>query len=505
MISSEKCPVCGKRGKRPCPATGGVICPACCGSNRGSKLNCPFECGFYPFSLAGHELFAEVERSWATKTQDYLEERIGEAELSKTFDTFMSDSIRSVPERLMGVYYPTLFHSLLVRRDQDGKTSVDQWEAGGWSGLNNNDRLMMQFCRKSFVTIVEVQRKLENGMMECRDLFEPEPNLLMVYQRKGARPIPRFTKILCWLTSLADYTRISAGGFEVPEMIWRSVLKFIENSIADQAQQRPGLTSKQFLAENLSSMAGLIEFLMSEARKQIMESMDFHQCSACYKLIGSVEEAKAVLDSKPDFAHEAIVDQETGEAVKFSYTWLREGESKEIAKGLPGKTLPDNNQSVGVLGHIELYENRMVVGTLSKQKHSFARKMVDMYLGQLVEFERETIVDLARQIAERDQVWPDDEEQLREPAEDQAGVLPEEQRQLINENHLQHYTKLLDFPVESLGNKSPREAAREPALRTGLIEWSKGHIHHIELINQRDGLDLRLDWFLDELGLPELK
>lgn len=43
-----RCVYCGKdRGKRECPALGGLISPSCCGQNRGIRINCPPDCRYF--------------------------------------------------------------------------------------------------------------------------------------------------------------------------------------------------------------------------------------------------------------------------------------------------------------------------------------------------------------------------------------------------------------------------------------------------------------------------
>jgi hypothetical protein len=40
-----KCRKCGQRkGKRSCPALGGLVCPVCCGTHRGREIACPAAC-----------------------------------------------------------------------------------------------------------------------------------------------------------------------------------------------------------------------------------------------------------------------------------------------------------------------------------------------------------------------------------------------------------------------------------------------------------------------------
>ncbi|MFH1964438.1 MAG: hypothetical protein ABIJ42_02750 [Acidobacteriota bacterium] len=43
-----KCIICNQRkGRRDCPALGGLICTQCCGSNRGIEIKCPDDCSYF--------------------------------------------------------------------------------------------------------------------------------------------------------------------------------------------------------------------------------------------------------------------------------------------------------------------------------------------------------------------------------------------------------------------------------------------------------------------------
>ena len=48
-----KCVSCNQRkGRRECPALGGLICTQCCGSKRGIEIKCPDDCSYFGQSMA---------------------------------------------------------------------------------------------------------------------------------------------------------------------------------------------------------------------------------------------------------------------------------------------------------------------------------------------------------------------------------------------------------------------------------------------------------------------
>src|SRR5262249_35913483 len=88
---------------------------------------------------------------------------------------------------------------------------------------------------------------------------------------------------------------------------------------------------------------------------------------------------------------------------------------------------------------------------------------------------------------------------------DGSKVPAEVRRKTFWKAHSAHYQRLLDETVPDLQGLTPRAAAQNPKMRPALVQWLKGHLHHLDTLNRRDGLDLNIDWVLDELGVPELK
>jgi len=83
-------------------------------------------------------------------------------------------------------------------------------------------------------------------------------------------------------------------------------------------------------------------------------------------------------------------------------------------------------------------------------------------------------------------------------------IPPEVERELMQKFYKRHYTIFLDDKIPALDNMTPRSAAADPRMRPKLIELMKQHLKGIEQ-NKDRGLDLNINWVLDELSLPELK
>lgn len=159
------------------------------------------------------------------------------------------------------------------------------------------------------------------------------------------------------------------------------------------------------------------------------------------------------------------------------------------------------------------------------------RELVERLFGNAVKFVEKRIVDLAALFEERDQRKAAYREALSEaraesrplpdptdydlqpevdPDADTAlegsnSPPPEVERELLQRFHQDRYGKMIDEAIPMLEGRSPREAAQDPSLRPRLIEWLKLHINGNEHQRRDRGIDIRLDWMVEELGVSELQ
>ena len=86
------------------------------------------------------------------------------------------------------------------------------------------------------------------------------------------------------------------------------------------------------------------------------------------------------------------------------------------------------------------------------------------------------------------------------------GLSPEDERAVIHANMDRYYVNLLDEPVPTLGNITPRRAAKTAKGRQKLVAWLK----YLENGAAKEGAaspmaEYDLGWMWDELGIAELR
>jgi hypothetical protein len=194
MNEIKKCPVCGKAGKRLCPACGGLICASCCGAKRGSGLPCPSSCPYFPFGREAYDLFLNVNWSWTEKTLRYVVDHVGKDTFEEALhrvdigEENLEDAIQATMP--LAVLYLLGYHHIVK-----GRTVADLWEEEGWAGLNNDERFMMKYRRRSLRCIRSLTRLGNGPIQPLFHLGHPLPAFQQDGRQRARRAGERLRRI----------------------------------------------------------------------------------------------------------------------------------------------------------------------------------------------------------------------------------------------------------------------------------------------------------------------
>jgi hypothetical protein len=496
------CVSCNSSGaKRHCPTLGGMICGLCCGSKRNSSLQCSAECPNSPFGVNNYDEWLKLDRSWGHKCVGYVADHYAYSESS--FKNELRNYVLfedNVDEYILSDAAPLMMHAKLFWEPfRDVMCLADLWEHDGWSCLNNDERTMMAFKRRTYPVILELQEKINDTAMLCIDLLDPEKKPFTVYDRSMAARFGRFSRSLNMVCRFPYYFRVGPTGIELQHELSESFLEEMETRSKAQ-----GISIRDYLSTHFVEACRLVCTMGMKRRESLLDSLDMSEWKAVYKMNILRDEIERVLSMKPEF------EQEKSEMPGvLEYSWLRRGESKKLERKMPAFFQhSDESPGVGSLGRLRLCTDTLEVIAFGSQKFKFARKTIEKYLGSRITFQAETENDLKEELRRR----------LNDPNEQSSDfeinggmgredeITPEIQAQVMRNFHEQHYRQFLDIPVPMLENNTPRQAAKNKSLRPKLLDLMKLHIHGIEKQNRENPfLNLDIDWVLDELGLVELK
>jgi hypothetical protein len=205
------------------------------------------------------------------------------------------------------------------------------------------------------------------------------------------------------------------------------------------------------------------------------------------------------VEGRLDRAEEFVYVGPAGEdETALAYVWLLTGRSRvpevAVTKGMMLRTewrSESGESSYRSLGDIRLWAGRLELICFSKERLEAGKKLLRKTMGRLLIHLGDEYQDL------EDAVASAESSPLRDiPSEMDPAITRQIQKQLRDD--------WLNAPLAALGDRSPREAARDPAMREQLDEMFKA-LEYIEEQKRQAGepylgvADMRR-----ELGLPPL-
>lgn len=504
----------GKK-QRPCPALNGPISAADCGSQRGSRLNCPGTCPYYPFGPAGYDLWLKVDREWMHKALDRVIRVFGRERLQAEMKAQEVPLGGGAPE--VEAAFNRALHRLLFREPAPtGRTVAGDWEAAGWEGLNNDERVMMRHRRGAAPAVVEVQRVLSHQGLLCLDLLAPgRPPFVVMDQRVAAQAV-RFTRLLTVLTDYPHFSALEPPTVAILHPVWDAWRSAFQASHAEAAAATPGLTPHAFLDQHLPEFIRRLAALSEAHRADLLDQLGLYECLASFRLNGPAGELEAALRNHSAFRPVPPPADPRYAPPLACFDWL-EATAAPVSEA-PGTAPAGVAADQAAAGMVRLYSEFLLVETSSRQRHARVRALLEEQFGALVRFQEESVLDLTRVANLRDRRGalveaagnavfgqsPNQSPAAGGPPPEPGEEPPPPAEQILRE-HEERYRQFLDHAMPELDGLTPRQAAADSNRRPRLVAILKTHLHNLELRNRREAVPLSIDWVLDELGLAELK
>lgn len=486
--------MCGRKGRRECPALNEIICSGCCGTKRISDISCPSECQYNIFGLHAFDKFRAMDA-------EFHGEVLLPGMLKKGFIT--PEEARKVradiseEEFFIIKMYILKMTRLFRDKQSDERTAFEVWEADGFDGLTHDEGCMLGFKKHTMPTIIELQKNIDSNLVWCIDVFDPgRGEFPLLDPMLVSAKYPRYIKALCWLEHYPAFARVN-GGLIVSTLI---AGEFIE-TVKEMAMEKPFAVTefpeKECLRANFDYFWELPTKMHDEKHKAMLSSIDIKICNALYEIGDNYQRILDILNSKPDFEE---MPEEAKEGERY-FLWKRCGESKKIEKKMiEAFRYDEDGDQFGIVGNLVLRQDGILIEARTKQLFAFAMKMARNFFGDLITLQKKAERDLAQEMA-ADDFKPAPRKEKSE------NEIPAEVKEKILRSYMEkHYRKFIDEQVPKLNGMSPRQASRKPEMRSVLLDLMKEHIHMNEINAKDQGISpISIDWLLDELDLGELK
>ncbi|MBI5385868.1 MAG: hypothetical protein HZA90_14415 [Verrucomicrobia bacterium] len=489
-----------KAGKRRmCPAVGREITSAECGENRNSRYSCPADCPFNPFAPANYSTLLEVESEVDSKTMGrMLDEAKDRGVVERTVQQALS---KDSPLHL----HAFVAWQVFFKRDDAGVTCAQRWERDGFPGLKNDQRVLLRAKMQTHIAFLEVRRVLDRERTEVVDLFEVEPRLFMVHDRSLAAMAVRFAPLVTWLYRLPHFWRMAGVAVFTPEMGQFEPVEVVTEIVRHLGGPTTIPEMRLWLAENMVRFDDALAATGEARRRKMFENMDAEYGKALYELRAPYAECRNVLDGLPDVEEEDLASDELAEGFSEHRVWLEDDSDPVL--GLP-------EGSKAVLGSVLLGQSLWRLEAMGKARLARFRERFEAALGARVKFAGERRDDLASQLKSRTAAA--DSPLVVPRLVEEAGPVRflssrleapqpgQSQAEFEADLAAAQLRAFADMPVPALEDKTPRDAAKDPALRPKLIRLMKARVRAHDEENLRTGRTDDINWLLRELGLNEI-
>ncbi len=448
------CSFCGARkGKRPCPALGGEVCPQCCGKHRLAEINCPSDCRFLG-GLAvvrepGAPAFTRDEYHAATaRLAAHIQAPQARGLWREALAYLLDTDPRPQWER-EGDPIPTWMQTLLLawlgygHHGAGGKRALDAYLDRHARGLPPGEVAALVALQRSWPSLFEVTNVRPGDGMTVRDLVLDATH--EVRDATASAELRRGMYFLAFLVPVDDALELAADCVLVPRELVASVRAALADELAARRAERPDVDPKVVLRHRLDLALGAMRAgLARRPAAPAMRTSDGEAllASEAHYRLADADAARAALAAVPD------VEAEGDGAAPTRLVWLTPADPAD----------PDGPR--GVLGTIKLRGDQLVLETVSRERLARGRALLERHLGQAIVHRTDAFTDPVALI----------------PADDAAaGAGPASAADVVSADHApreaiaamlaQHYRRWLDLPVPALDDQTPRAAARTDAGR----------------------------------------
>jgi hypothetical protein len=486
--------------KRNCPAVGGIISPAECGEGRHSRHRCPVDCDHNPFAPRNYKQLLAIEDGLDRKVFRWM----GRDDPER--DPGLIDRVdRAKDESGEHGVHATIVMHFFFHRGASGLTPAERLERAGFPGMGNDERNLFRAKMRMRVTLIEVRGVLDESATEVVDLLGDPAKPIIIFDRSFSARAVRFATLLCWVYPLPHFCRLSGTAISLADLGPFSP----EQVIAETTRHLGGPADRDALsrwyAENFVRIERSINATATERLRRMCTAIDAQWGQATYDLRVPVAECIAGLKGEPSIEQAPLNPSERAEGFTTAWAWFDDSpEAKRQAM----------NAGRPLLGTILIGTASCRLVCSSADRMQRLQTDFEKRMGDRVRFNRERRDNLGLRLAESlpppadpALIPPQLLEGISAPAHTTSKIEaapPADAANLAQWVRESQWKTFADEPVPMLDNRTPREAANDPALRPRLIQLMKTHVRGVDEDNLRKGTSANINPLLRELGLHEI-
>jgi hypothetical protein len=411
-------------------------------------------------------------------------------------------------------------------RDADGLSLPQRWEAAGWSGLNNDEQVLLKAMTGTRLTLFEAHRKIDDLTLEGIDLLEGDGTPILLVHEPMARYWIRFGVYICWTYQGPGYRSMTADALEVSDIGSFDPITLMTAVVRHLGGPSPLTSAREWITDHLPEVITSLR----AAGDAITGEIEAGHCpwsgQAFYSWIRpdheeSQKQLRQQLRLAPDFGESRVSEEERAEG--WSECWdglLRLTAESHVIE--PDPVLDDTYPMGEVMtGRVLLRSTGGLLEADSEAHFALLKRRFESLSAGLMSFDYDDVDG------------PDEPEPEAESEASEGGQRPGPAPSLVPPELLgqtvktagttmrvpipepsfmdrttylldQHFFAWPDIPLAALENMSPRQAAADPALRPRLVAVVKRLVCQLDAECVDAEFVYDVNWLLHDLGLEEI-
>ena len=328
---------------------------------------------------------------------------------------------------------------------------------------------------------------------------------MILQDRSLAGMAARFATFLSWIYLLPHYWRLSGTATAITDVAELSAPEIVREIVAHLGGPTAETEMRRWLAKNFVKFSAAQHAVAWMRHRQMLAGIDAKFGKAVYELRAPFAECRQRLDALPAVMLGELSDEELDEGLAEARDWSDvEPKGKQLT--LPGGAM--------MLGRVLLGQSHWRLEAMGAKKLAQLRRLFEKQLGERVRFSGERVDDLGARLSGKE---PAADETLVPPRllenpeqialqSSRVPALPPGVSPQDAENELMRAAEraFLDDPIPMFKNRTPREAASDPAWRPTLIQLMKERVRSHDERNLKTGRNDDINWRLRELKLDEI-
>jgi hypothetical protein len=448
---------------------------------------------------------------WRDNFEAALERHVGPA--CRGAGIGLDELAEIIGDHWMSTLWGCAFEDLVSAGCAERNVADDYLKRRGWKE-SAGTRAYIEALRRSSMSLYEVSDIVGGVSFLARDLVRGgDP--VRVFERSATRSLSQWDRLAARVVTVLGKTQITGSVLPFPHQLAEESLASIER--VRKKARAEAVKLARSLGRNVDDSAfglvtGVDEVLAGSAfmfsnlwlddvlRRALNPSLPQMQNTDGEPLEFITVHFPLVSKSNPPAIRAALDELPPlrKESDAF-WNWVEE----KAPRGKSAKGQARDTQTFGttmndgaiVLGNVELTAKAVTLSVNSEARAARGRALLEPVLAGLV---RAPLVE--RQTVEQMMALSRD----RSSAQDALRLPPDEERRIIHQGLTDHYRRTLDEPIPSLGNQSPRKAAKTAKGREKVIGWLKLLENHSSQQGRDDPVgSYDFTWIWKELGLGD--